>query len=246
MQNTITGNLQCRRSLGSESWEFLQANFAGESFHDTIYITANPHAPKLPHGTFHDVINLLNEGWDAELGTVRPETVAEATLQAQTQYPEKRLIAHFMQPHYPFVGEYGQELEHKGITIHLPAEERTDTERKVWAQLGNGRLDKNRVWKAYRENLDIVLGCVESLLESLSGLSVISSDHGNLLGETTHPIPARGYGHPRGLDIHELRAVPWLVVEGMDRRTTVAETPAEQDELASEVIKDRLRDLGYR
>ena len=245
-QNTIAGDLQRRRSLGSESWEFLEANFEGRSFHDTVYVTANPHAPKLSGGTFHAVINLLDEGWDTELGTVRPETVAEATLRAQTEYPEKRLIAHFMQPHYPFIGEYGRQLEHKGISIHLPTEERTEADRKVWTDLGYGRLDREHVLTAYRENLDIVLDHVQDLLDSLSGRSVVSSDHGNLLGELTRPIPARGYGHPRGLDTDELRTVPWLIIEGTDRRTTVAEPPAERNELDADVVEDRLHDLGYR
>jgi len=245
-QNTIAGDLQRRRSLGSESWEFLEANFEGRSFYDTVYVTANPHAPKLSGGTFHAVINLLDEGWDAGLGTVRPETVAEATLRAQTEYPEKRLIAHFMQPHYPFIGEHGRQLEHKGISIHLSAEERTEADRKVWTDLGYGRLDREHVLAAYRENLDIVLDHVEDLLDSLPGRSVVSSDHGNLIGELTRPIPARGYGHPRGLDTDELRTVPWLVIEGADRRTTVAEPPAERNELDTDVVEDRLHDLGYR
>lgn len=245
-QNTIRGDLQRRRSLGSESWEFLNANFAGDTYHDTVYVTANPHAPKLPSGTFHDVINLLEGGWDEELGTVRPETVVEATLQAQKQYPNKRLIAHFMQPHYPFIGERGQNLAHKGITVHLSTEERTDTKRKVWTDLAYNRLDKDRVQDAYWENLDIVLDHVDNLLGSLSGLSVVSSDHGNLLGETTHPIPADGYGHPRGLNIDELRIVPWLLVGGSKRRTVVAETPAEPDVPDSAVVEERLHDLGYR
>lgn len=245
-QNRISGDLQRRRSLGSESWEFLESNFAGESFHDTVYITANPHAPKLPSRTFHDVINLLDEGWDAELGTVRPETVVEATLEAQEEYPRKRLITHFMQPHYPFIGDCGQQLEHKGITIHLSDEGRTDMGRKVWTNLRDGRLNRNRVWKAYRENLDIVLAHVERLLESLSGLTIVTSDHGNLLGELTFPIPARGYGHPPNLDVDELRTVPWLVVESSKRREIVAQPPEERDELGSKVVEDRLHDLGYR
>ncbi|WP_206536686.1 hypothetical protein [Halococcus thailandensis] len=244
-QNSIAGDLQHRRSLGSESWEFLSENFADRTFHDTVYVTANPHAPKIPSGTFHAVVNLLEEGWDAELGTVHPETVVEAVQQAQNQYPEKRLIAHFMQPHYPFIGEHGRDLNHKGISIHLSSEQ-SDTKRKVWTNLGYGRLNRAQVVNAYRENLDIVLNYVEDLLDSLSGRSVVTSDHGNLIGETTSPIPARGYGHPRGLNSDELRIVPWLVVEGSDRRTTVADTPTEQDETDSRVVRDRLHDLGYR
>jgi len=39
------------------------------------------------------------------------------------------------------------------------------------------------VWEAYNENLDIVLTEIEALLDELDGKSVITADHGNLVGE---------------------------------------------------------------
>lgn len=244
-QNTIAGDLQFRRSLGSESWEFLRANFAGEEFHDTVYVTANPHSVKLPDGTFHAVINLLEDGWDPEQRTVLPETMVAAAQQAVEQYPDKRLIFHFMQPHFPFIGDAGRRLDHAGIA-QSSAENAEDSKRHVWGSLGHGRISKAHVWKAYRENLDIVLPHVEGLLKSLSGKSVVTADHGNLVGERTRPLPVRGYGHPRGLDVPELRTVPWLVVEGKDRRSVVAEPPVSEASPDERVIEDRLEALGYR
>jgi hypothetical protein len=244
-QNCISGDLQYRRSLGSESWEFLRANFVGEKFHDTIYVTANPHSPKLPDGTFHAVINLLDDGWNAEQRTVLPETVVEATRRAAEQYPNKRLIVHFMQPHFPFIGAIGQRLEHGGIE-EPSAKDDGDSKRHVWGSLGHGRIQKAHVWEAYRENLDIVLTHVEALLESLPGKSVVTSDHGNLVGERTSPLPVRGYGHPRGLDAPELRTVPWLVVNGADRRSIATEPPVGETSPDERVVEDRLEALGYR
>ena len=243
-QNSLRGDLQRRRSLGSESWEFLRANFAGGQFHDTVYVTANPHAAKLPDGTFHAVVDLLEGGWDPEQRTVLPRTVAEATRRAAEQYPDKRLIAHFMQPHFPFIGDTGRRLEHGGI--ERSSAESDGDDRHVWGSLGHGRLPKARVWEAYRENLDVVLPHTEALLQSLSGRSVVTSDHGNLLGERTRPVPVRGYGHPRGLNVPELRIVPWLVVEGSERRSVVAEPPVDEGSPSERIIKDRLEALGYR
>lgn len=247
-RNYIPGDLQHRRSLGSESWEFLRANFAGEEFHDTVYVTANPHAPKLPDGTFHAVVDLLENGWDAEQRTVLPETVMTAAQQAAEQYPDKRLIVHFMQPHFPFIGDAGRRLEHGGIeqTSAKDTEDNGNSKRHVWGSLGHGRISKAHVWEAYRENLDIVLPYVETLLESLSGKSVVTADHGNLVGERTRPLPVRGYGHPRGLDVPELRTVPWLVVEGEDRRSVVSEPPVEDTGPDEHVVEQRLDALGYR
>lgn len=247
-QNHIPGDLQRRRSLGSESWEFLRANFAGGEFHDTVYVTANPYATKLPDGTFHAVINLLEDGWDTAHRTVLPETMVTTAQQAVEQYPDKRLIVHFMQPHYPFIGDAGQQLEHGGINRSFIEGNGNNesSKRQVWGSLGHGRIQKDYVWEAYRENLDIVLPHVETLLESLSGKSVVTADHGNLVGERTRPLPVRGYGHPRGLDVPELRSVPWLVVEGTERRSVVAEPPVDSTSPDEQVVEQRLEALGYR
>lgn len=244
-QNEIEGKLERRRSLGSESWEFLNTNFGNETFHDTVYVTANPHAPKLSSDTFHAVINLLESGWDSGLKTVHPETVVEATATAHDRFPNKRIIVHFMQPHFPFIGEFGEKLDHMGIDN--PGTNNDETEKRhIWGSLGHGRVKTEDVWKAYRENLDIVLPYADELLDLLSGKSVITADHGNLVGEQIRPIPVRGYGHPRGLDVPELRNVPWLVVNTAERRSIVSEPPIESDDLEEQTVEDRLTALGYK
>lgn len=244
-QNYIDGRLESRCSLGSESKEFLHGNFGDGTFHDTVYVTSNPYATTLPDDTFHAVINLLEGGWDTELQTVHPETVVEAAKNAYEQFPNKRLIIHFMQPHYPFLGEFGQQLDHKGIDNPLSHETDNDTPREIWGSLGHGRVEKEDVWKAYRENLDFVLPYAEDLLAHIPGKSVVTADHGNLVGERTRPLPVRGYGHPRGFIASELRTVPWLVVEGTERREIVAEQPIETDDMDDDVLEDRLAALGY-
>lgn len=44
------------------------------------------------------------------------------------------------------------------------------------------------------------------------GTTVVTSDHGNHLGEFATPFPIRLYGHPEGIRTPELIRVPWLVV----------------------------------
>lgn len=51
-QINIEGELKSAISRGGHSWEFMQGNFVGREFHDTIYVTANPHVEKLSDGTF--------------------------------------------------------------------------------------------------------------------------------------------------------------------------------------------------
>lgn len=111
----LEGTLESRISMGSTSEEFMERNFVGEQFHDTVYVNANPYIPKLglDDDTFHAVVDCLDD-WDIELETVPPEPVARAARNAHERYSDKRLIIHFMQPHAPFIGEYGREMDNGG------------------------------------------------------------------------------------------------------------------------------------
>jgi len=109
------------------------------------------------------------------------------------------------------------------------------------------------VWEAYNENLDIVLTEIEALLDELDGKSVITADHGNLVGERLGPVPTRRkYGHPYGVHTEELVKVPWFILEGETRREIRREIRSEpaiesDDENISETeLEDQLEALGYR
>ncbi|ELY48526.1 alkaline phosphatase family protein [Natronolimnohabitans innermongolicus] len=244
-RNPLEGDLRAVRSKGSDSWEFMEANFAERALHDTVYVTANPHVYELPDDTFHAVENLLETRWDEDAGTVQPEAVVEEAIAAHERYPDKRLIVHFMQPHFPFLGPTGRTFDHMGIE-ELDADERSEAPNPWFGLIYDGTVDAETVLTAYRENLDLLFPHVERLLESLGGKSVVTADHGNLIGERGFPIPMRMYGHPRGLDRDEVRTVPWLEVEGADRRRTVAEPPQKSATASDEdVVEDRLSALGY-
>jgi hypothetical protein len=226
----------------------MRTNFDGRSLHDTVYVTANPHVYRLGDDVFHDVVDLLETRWDEESRTVRPEAVVEEAITAHETYPDKRLIVHFMQPHFPFLGPTGAEFPHQGLETHLDDDDRSGAPNPWFALIHDRDVDVEAVLAAYRENLDVVLPHVEALLEALPGKSVVTSDHGNLIGERGTPVPVRMYGHPRGLHQDELLAVPWLEVDADERRRTVSEPPvragseADPDE---QVVDRRLRALGY-
>jgi hypothetical protein len=243
------GYLEKRRSLGSDSWGFIQHNFVGHSLHDTVYISANPFTRTIPDGTFHAVHNLLEEYWDDSAGTVRPGDVVDATRSLLKKYDDKRIIVHFMQPHFPFLGPTGEEISSAGL-IELDENQnplwQTDAY-SVWTMLRFKTSDVtvDTVRNAYIENLNIVCSHVQTLLKELGGRSVITSDHGNLFGERTAPIPARAYGHPRDFFVDELVEVPWYIIDG-DRRSTTSDPPITGNNVDESVIEDRLASLGYR
>jgi hypothetical protein len=245
-QVSLPGRLERRISHGSSSGEFLRGNFADRDCHDTVYVSGNPWIDEVA-ASFHDAVDLVHDDdtFDFDHRTVRPGTVVREARAAAERYPDKRLIVHFMQPHCPFLGPTGMDLE---IDDGFHGNREFDEEfSHVWARLkvrnGKGR---ERVMQAYRENLDLVIPYVERLLDDLTGRSVVTADHGNLVGNRTGPIPVRGYGHPSGVHVSELVDVPWLTIEGETRREITAETPREWESPSQETIDDRLTDLGYQ
>jgi len=242
-QSNLPGEVQYRHSRGSDSWQFISENFADRRLHDTVYITANPHAHSLDETIFHYMNILLEDYWDSDSGTVLPETVAQEALDAFHTFENKRLIVHFMQPHFPFIGKLGQDIDQGGLTLNIDGAE--DDQRHIWQQLTYGLTDRETAVAAYRENLDIVLDTVSNLLEDISGKTVISADHGNLIGERLRPIPTRGYGHPRNFPAPGLIKVPWHIIPYDNRRRVKEDPPITSNNINQDIVADRLRDLGY-
>jgi hypothetical protein len=89
---------------------------------------------------------------------------------------------------------------------------------------------------------------VETLLTELPGKTVVSADHGEMLGERMRPIPIIDYGHHAGVYIDELIDVPWFVSKNGSRKNIVAESPSNSDSNSSnrEDLANHLQALGYR
>lgn len=233
------GTTSKRDSRGTASREFIRGNFEGRKAHDTVYVSANPWFLRLHDvigAEVHEYVNLHDdEHRDAVNGlTTRPETVTKHALRANDEYPSKRLILHYLQPHQPYLTEYGLE--------------KFDYHRDPMLSVKRSDVTRDEVIRAYRENLDLVLGEVDSLLGALAGRTVITSDHGELLGERERPIPVRRYGHPSGVYVKELVEVPWHVIESGERKEVVSEEPvrALEEEVDHEAIERQLQHLGYR
>lgn len=239
-RDDLPGTLEYRISRGSSSTEFLLGNFADRDLLDTVYVTANAHISKYQdriNPNLHATIEVYEEaGWHEELNTVLAETMNEYALRAAERYPDKRLILHYIQPHQPFIGPTGR--EHFDTSAESP-----------WVQFLEGEADftERQLREAFYENLDIVVPYARELMEELEGKTVVSADHGQMIGEQSAPIRLRDYGHPDGVYVPELVKVPWLVYEKGTRREIVAGEPSEQTELADDdIVTDRLEHLGYK
>lgn len=232
----LPGELDYRYSRGSATREFIEANFRDQSLHDVVYVSANAWYQRLRDEINANVYKFVNleaeENQDEEVGIELPKTVSEHALTLEQEHPNKRLVIHYMQPHYPYIGPIGRDLINPkaGMTKAI-----LDSE-----------CSKNKVEAIYRENLEIVLDDIKSLLPQLPGKSVVTSDHGELIGDRSFPIPYTEYGHPRGTYVEGLVKVPWFTYTNGERKEIVAEDPQEDVFATSDAVDNRLRNLGYR
>ena len=240
-------------SKGSSSPEWMRENFQGESYGDTVYVTANPWISKVAPDAFHDIINVWVQERDVEetelrdavtlkdLGvapgkTITPDQVNEVVRDVVDTYPDKRLVVHYFQPHAPCIGRPdGTEKEDTEINIDL----------HPGSTLKNGVVEHDEVWKAYTDNTEYVYHYAKRLAQDIDGKTVFTADHGEMFGEWLWPFPIRGYAHPTGLRHPKLVTVPWAVLDDGERRDVTDE--GVKAHVADDAeIDERLRDLGYK
>lgn len=244
----LPGSLEKRISRGAGTLEWLRGNFRDRELLDTVYVTANPqfynHQDELDT-RFHDVWNIWQTDWDDDLKTVHPEMTAQRAKEAIEEYPHKRILVHFNQPHGPFLGETGEKYVFGPGNIPMRERDFLDDLRiRIKAEL----IPHDAWRRAYIETFDIAHDALKNVLSDLVGKTVISSDHGTLLGERASPIPFRLYRHQLGYYHDELVSVPWLKIDEGPRREIVAEEPIEHGsdrEVEEQTVLDRLSDLGY-
>lgn len=248
--STLSGNLEWRMSPASATLEWMREAIGDDTFYDTVYISANPRITRYV-GQFHAVDHVWDWGWDEELKVAPPSPVAEATREAQNQYPNKRLVAHFMQPHTPYIGPYARQniVNGTGDSAGRARALGEDVSSEDWYHeldmLVDGKISEEMARKAYRENLRLALDEVEALISDLEGRTIVTSDHGDLFNERAWPYPRRLSDHPGNIPALNLRKVPWLTVEDDGRRETVSEPPDTEDEFEVDRVTERLQHLGY-
>jgi hypothetical protein len=139
----LDGSLEKRRSLGSSTPEWAYRTLTED--HDIAYFSGNPFINSLGiplnelkwgascdyewTATEHlaEVIDVWKHGWDDDLATVPPESLA-ASLRDNQDAVERtdRTVLHYMQPHAPYLSRgKGRKLKQiqKGIRSQEDAEE---------------------------------------------------------------------------------------------------------------------------
>jgi hypothetical protein len=202
-------------------------------------VTGNPVVSYWVDTAFSRFEEVWYDNFDPDIGTVPAESVTEKAIQVHKDNPNKRLIVHYLQPHYPFVEDPELRFTKFEGTDELEVTNVRSGASDVWEAVGLGLVDPNDAWAGYRRNLEYVLDAIDPLLEIVSGKVVITSDHGNALGERTRPIPMKLYGHPTGIYHPVLRNVPWAEIRVESGRADSKDKKLDAD------VEDKLRQLGY-
>jgi len=255
--NHLPGDLRPVTSRGGATPEFIRENFADRTCYDTVFVSGNAQlGSRIDDIDVYKLIGLWGEADESEpdetddntLSTsiADPEPVVEATLDAHAQYPHKRLISHLLPPHTPYLVKDGEPLPPSSPYRTLTAAR-------------EGEVTAAELRAVYRENVEYVLSYVEELIEELDGKTVVTADHGELLGEGVpwyvRLLHARwgvgnweyfDYGHYSRVHEPELVTVPWLEIEGGPRREIRTADHSEGHEMNESVIEEQLAALGYR
>ncbi len=178
-------------SPGTTTLLWITANFVHNpdkrDVADVTVVAGNPYMSR----TYFDIqgweypfsasIDVWKEGWDKTFNTVPPEEVFK-----EAQGIEGRIVAHFLQPHFPFLGH--PEITGQGIN--------------------EGSVSLDQVRRAYEDNVLLVMEWALRLADKREGTVVITSDHGELFGEYGL------FWHPHKVYVPELVLVPWIELEG--------------------------------
>ncbi len=210
----ISGNLSYKLSRGSMTEEFLIKNFTENYYSNIVYVTANPFVDLVLKEKVYKIIPVWKYAWDKYLKTVPPYKVCKFALKAKKKYPDKKIIIHFMQPHYPFIGfSFKKETGISEMVSAINNKNRCWMDIDIWDLFFDGAITIEDIISGYKQNLKIVMNAVEDLIKNLDGKIVITSDHGEAFGEKLHRlVPLKVYGHPRRVKIKSLIKVPWFVI----------------------------------
>lgn len=233
---------------GSPHW---MANTFTDEFRDeqrqTAYISANPYTRMTlgpPHDSRHaevggldvldefaDFVPVWEQAWDDERGTVPAREVTDRLVHYGRTGDASRVIAHYMQPHFPSVPE--------PLGARLDLEDEGRWVNSVWERLDRGELDVDRAWEAYLENLRYVLEDVRVVLSNYDAdRVVISADHENAFGEHGD------WGHG-ATDNDTVMRVPWVELSATDDGEYVPDVPEVETTGAGPSVEDKLEALGY-
>lgn len=210
-----------KRFGASDTINWLISVFSEKTWCDNlIYVSAHPgiNSRGIPwvyfnaNGKFFKVYDAWISGWDPEIGTTLPNEVVKIAAQARKEFPNKKMLIHFVQPHFPYRKAPRPSIQYsdlKGVKCNSKLDFLLQ---KLFRDLGiNSSRFRTLYWTArkffnlkcedlnefywrkyaveelrifYRDNLEWVLKYVKKIVEDFNYTRiVVTSDHGEALGE---------------------------------------------------------------
>lgn len=177
---------------------------------------------------FDKIEDLWKEEWDQCLETVLPKRMTFRGINQYSKNPNRKYVFHYMQPHFPFLSigplQHGVSVEEplfgygrkamnyivdklgnkKAVEMRKALASITDRAKNEYEVVAETYgVDGLRMF--YRKNLEFALESVSKLVSKIEGKTIVTSDHGDYLGEEGK------YGHEVTGDIF-LREIPWMMV----------------------------------
>jgi len=220
--NILNGTLDKQYSSGSATEDWSINNFV-QYYNDVIYITSNPLTSifflkkHIGFNPFFKVDEVWDYGWDQDLRGVYPKEVTKAVLRNLKEFPNKRLLIHYLQPHYPFILSPETQIGRGMYKEYIQSKEGYITKERL-ESLGGvpyhylDILSPMQLREGYIKNLILILKEIKyNLLPYLPKDSkiIISSDHGELLG---YPEDNGRWGHAKHRTDTKLLEIPWFIV----------------------------------
>lgn len=237
---SLPGKTEYRYSKAPATYQFIPANFKDRSLLDTVYVGANSWYLKLKEDINSEIYKFINlqenndsiEWINQDLRVPTPQTVSKHAKRAASNHQNKRLIVHFLQPHHPYIGPTAEENFVQNSSSLLDVIEQS-------------HISISQLRRAYCETLSTVLPEVEVLLSELNGKTVVTSDHGEMLGDRHDYFPIRDFGHHPGIFNDSTVKVPWHVYEDDTRRKVTPDPPVTPN-TDERKIDEQLEHLGYK
>jgi hypothetical protein len=252
----VDGELSRVWSSGRWTADYVRRTW--DDSHDLTYLSSIPVVSDFyfelrgyefrPSNYFDEVVPLWDRKWDPELGTVPADEVTDTALAYSAQSNRTRLVAHYAQPHAPYVGDTmilpcdSEEVERD--LQELLEKDIDRPSQRIYNWIKSGELPESELWQAYRDNLRYVLDEVVRLVRRADCPVIVTADHGEHLGEDDK------YLHE--VESCLIRQVPWFIVSDSEIGTVPVEKEYKNVELeiasqthSADEVKERLADLGY-
>jgi predicted AlkP superfamily pyrophosphatase or phosphodiesterase len=244
------GNLQKIYNTNTYTMEYL-ANTWNEEY-DLTYISGGPVISDRrfeiaewdyrPSEHFNKIVDVWNMQYEKELGVTPPEPVTNVAL----DFDKPKMIVHYFQPHAPYIGEErirNGEYDYRGDSCkERNAELAAESMKQIYDKIEKDEISDEVLKRAYKSNLERVMSSVKELVSSVDKKVVITSDHGEMLGEGDR------YMHG-GSPSTSLCSLPWLEVDNIKGEVQEHSggdyiKPDTQD-ASDEEVQQQLKNLGY-